>query len=431
MHTTRRKFLKGAALVGTGLIIVPRHVLGGPGYIAPSDKINLGFIGVGKQARGLGKRFAKEAEAVIVAGCDVDKVKLERWQEIVTDTYAEVGGDAPKDAPKGYMDYQALLAHEGLDAVVIATPDHWHAPQSIAAMRAGLDVYCEKPMAHTVEEGRAMVKAARKYERVFQTGSMQRSWASFRKACELVRNGYIGEVKEILVSVGDPAVACDLEPQDTPEYLNWDRWLGPAQVRAYHPILSPPNEDDRWAMWRRFAEFGGGILSDWGAHMFDIAQWGIGMDASGPVRYEAPTEAGATRGLKMTYANGIVMKHEDFDRGYAVRFIGTEGSLDVSRKFLDTKPEKIASAEIKAGETRLYKSEGHGKDWLDAIKKRSMPICDVEIGHRSASICNIGNIAYALKRPLEFDPVKEKFIGDGEANKMRGKKYRKPYKMKG
>lgn len=276
-----------------------------------------------------------------------------------------------------------------------------------------------------------MVKAARKYGRVFQTGSMQRSSPGFLKACELVRNGYIGTVQAVLVNVGDPAISCDLATEAPPASLDWDRWLGPAPMRGYHPILSPPNEDDRWAMWRRYSEFGGGGVSDWGAHMFDIAQWALGMDESGPVRYVPPTEAGATRGLEMTYANGVIMKHEDFGRSWAVRFIGSEGSLDVSRQFMDTKPAKIATAEIKVGDTRLYKSTNHYTDWLDAMKNRTMPICDVETGHRSASICNIANIAYALQRPLEFDPVKEKFRGDKEANQMRGKDYRKPYRMKG
>lgn len=426
---TRRRFVKALGAGVAGLTLIPRHVLGGPGYIPPSDRITLGFIGVGKQGLGLGRRFAELAEAQILAASDVDQQKLERFQKEIPAKYAENGRSAQADKLDTYPEYEALLAREDIDAVVIATPDHWHAIMAISAMKQGKDVYCEKPLAHTVKEGRAMALAVEKYQKVLQTGSMQRSRDTFRHACELVRNGYIGELKTVLVHVGDPALTCDLPDESIPAYLNWDRWLGPAPQRGYSPVVCPPITDDSWAKWRDYKEYGGGILSDWGAHMFDIAQWGMGMDASGPVRFVPPTDPNAKRGLKMTYANGVEMIHEDFGRGWAVRFIGSEGSLDVSRSFLDTKPENIASAQIKAGEIHLYPSENHYTDWLTCIKNRKQPICDVETGHRSASVCNLANIAYQLGRPLTWDPVKEKFKGDGEANKMRGKKYRKPYTL--
>jgi predicted dehydrogenase len=176
-------------------------------------------------------------------------------------------------------------------------------------------------------------------------------------------------------------------------------------------------------------EFGGGGIADWGAHMFDIAQWGLGMDESGPVKLLPPNDPTAKRGMRFIYANGIEMFHEDFGRGWAVRFIGTEGSLDISREFLDSKPENIAGAEIKTGDKHLYYSDNHYADWIDAIKKRSRPVADVEIGHRSATVCNIANIAYQLKRPLKWDPVEEKFLKDGPANKLLTRKYRRPYTL--
>ena len=167
-----------------------------------------------------------------------------------------------------------MLDQEDIDAVIIATPDHWHANPTIMAARKGKDIFCEKPLSHTIQEGREMAKAVEKYDRILQTGSMQRSWKNFRDACDLVRNGYIGDINKVLVNVGDPAIPCDLPAMAAPEGLNWDRWIGGANMRPYHPRICPPLEDNNWAMWRDYQEFGGGILADWGAHMFDIAQWG-------------------------------------------------------------------------------------------------------------------------------------------------------------
>jgi predicted dehydrogenase len=322
-----------------------------------------------------------------------------------------------------------LLAQPNIDAVVIATPDHWHAIQSIDSMKAGKDVFCEKPLAHTVWEGRKIVEAVEKYGRVFQTGSMQRSWENFRHAVELVQNGYVGEIKKVLVNVGDPAIACDLPTENKPDDLDWDGWVGPAQMRGYSPVLAHPEGTNGWAAWRNYKEFGGGILCDWGAHMFDIAQWGLSMDHSGPVLL-IPPEAGATRGLKLIYDSGIEMVHEDFGRGWGVRFIGSEGSLDISRQYLDSKPANIVNNKIGTTDKRVYKSENHYTDWLDGIRSRKQPICDAEVGHRTSTVCNIANIAYWVGRPLRWDPEKEKFSKDGKANKLLTKKYRKPYKLK-
>jgi len=423
---SRRKFLKGIAAAGS-FIIVPRFVLGGPGYVAPSDQIGIGFVGVGKQARGLSSRFSKLQGARIVAGCDVDKKKLAFFAEHVSSQMHTHQNRSANIAV--YEDYEELLSNKNADAIVVATPDHWHAIMSIAAMKSGKDVYCEKPLAHTIEEGRAMVKAVKKYKRVLQTGSMQRSREDFRRAVEIVRNGYLGEVSKVLVSVGDPAISCNLDSKPAPEELNWDKWIGPAPKRGYNPGIAPPISDDVWAQWRQYKEYGGGILSDWGAHMFDIAQWALDMDNSGPVLLLPPSDPLATRGLKLIYDSGVEMVHEDFGRGFAVRFVGSKGSLDVSRSFLDSDPVDLAEIKIGDGEKRVYESNNHYQDWLDAIKNRTQPICDVETGHRSASICNLANIAYELRRPLRWDPKKEKFAKDKEANSKLTKIYRKPYRL--
>lgn len=414
---SRRIFLKGSALVAAGFTIVPRHVLG-RGHLAPSDKINLGFIGTGKQARGLMNSFKEKAN--VIAGADVDLNKLHYFHSLLNKYYSVAKRDGKNTSFKGftgYDDYREIYARKDIDAVVISTPDHWHGIQAIEASNAGKHVYCEKPLAHSVEEGRAMVKAARKNKTVFQTGSMQRSWKNFRHACELVRNGYLGTITEVLVSVGESPWPCDLPAQSLRAGLNWDQWIGPAPYREFNTILAPPVEEDIFPRWRHYVEYGGGIFADWGAHMFDIAQWALGMDDSGPVKFTPPTVK-ADRGLVMEYANGVVMKHQDFGRGSAVRFIGDKGRLDVSRSVLDSDPANVISATIQPGEKRLYESNDHYLDWLNCIKTGQQPICDVEIGHRTSSVCAVGNIAYALQRPLNWDPAKERFKNDKEADAL-------------
>ena len=427
-YLDRRSVLKKSALLLGGIFIIPRHVLGGAGWVAPSDKIGLGFIGTGKQSKGLAQRFSKLKDAQIIAASDVDSQKLSIFQQHVTKVTQENGDTNVKCliAP----DYHELLDREDVDAVVISSPDHWHAVMAIDAMRKGKDVFCEKPLAHTVAEGRKMADAVSKYHRILQTGSMQRSWDNFRKAVNLVRNGYLGEVTKVLVSVGDPGISCDLPGETEPDTINWDAWVGPAQIRSYSSVLAHPEGTKGWAQWRQYREFGGGILCDWGAHMFDIAQWGLNMDKSGPVLFIPPSDPLAKRGLKMIYDSGIEMVHEDFGRGWAVRFIGEKGSLDISRSFLDSKPENIAEIKIGEKEAKVYHSEDHYQNWLDCIRTRNQPICDVETGHRSASVCNLANIAYRMRRPLRWDPIREKFAKNKDASKLLNKKYRKPFKLR-
>ncbi|MCB0632099.1 MAG: Gfo/Idh/MocA family oxidoreductase [Lewinella sp.] len=426
---SRRTFLKQTALTAGAFTIVPRFVLG-RGFTAPSDRVTLGFIGLGKQSGGLARRFTSMTEAQIVAASDLFPAKIKSFQERVAAFYTE-HRDVEGYNVEGYLNYEEMLERDDIDGILVITPDHWHAIPAIQALKAGKDVYCEKPLSHTIKEGRAMVEATRKYGRVLQTGSMQRSSKGFLKACELVRNGYIGKVTKVLVNVGDPAKPYDLPAEPIPAGFNWDRWCGPSTVGNYNALLAPQTTDtDYWPQWRNYKEYGGGILCDWGAHMFDIAQWGLGMDHTGPVQFIPPTDRNAKRGLRMIYDNGVEMVHEDFGRGWAVRFIGSEGTLDVSRSFLDSKPESIVTAELKGSDTRLYDTkENHYQDWIQAMKNRSKPICDVEIGHRSASVCNLANIAYWLGEPLTWDPAKEKFKGNGQANKLRGKKYRDGFKL--
>jgi predicted dehydrogenase len=273
-----------------------------------------------------------------------------------------------------------------------------------------------------------MVNAIQKNKVILQTGSMQRSNKNFLQACELVHNGYLGEIQQVLVSVGKQAIPCDLPTQPVPSELNWDRWLGPADKRGFNAEIAPPVEQDIYPNWRNYKEFGGGMLSDWGAHMFDIAQWGLGMDRSGPVKF-FPPDGKVFKTLTMVYDNGVVMKHEDFGRKYAVRFIGEKGSLDISRSFIDSNPANIATTVIGPNDKRLYANEDHYQDWIDAIKNNRAPICDVETGHRTSSLCCLANIAYWLNRPLEWDPEKEQFVDDKKANKLLKGSIRAPWKL--
>jgi predicted dehydrogenase len=417
----RRKFIGNSATAALAFTVVPRHVLGGKGVVAPGDQIRLGYIGVGKQSHSLLADIGSCKETIVLAACDVDQKKLASFKTAAEANNKKKNNPSTVDA---YKYYRELLQRKDIDAVVIAVPDHWHAQIAVDAAKAGKDVYCEKPLALTVAEGRAMVSATRKYERVFQTGNMQRSWRDFRHAVELVRNGYIGEIKEINVHVGDPVKQCHLPEMDPPAELDWNEWVGPSLYRGWHPDLAPKFGDDNWAWWRGYRDFGGGQVTDWGAHMFDIAQWAMDMDNSGPIQF-VPPSVPASVGLSMKYENGVVVNHKDWGEQNAVQFIGTNGRIEVSREFIRTFPDKgQAKAELKPADKRVYYSDNHYQDWVDAMKKRSRPVSDVETGHRTASVCNIANIAYELQRPLQWNPVTEEFINDGYANMMLTRAYR-------
>ncbi|AQG79559.1 Gfo/Idh/MocA family protein [Spirosoma montaniterrae] len=425
----RRTFLKQAAALSV-FSIVPRHVLG-RGFLAPSDQITIGFIGVGKQSGGLRGQFLKN-DARIIAACDVDASKVTAFADAVNAHYASKTDKGTYNGCERYDDYRNLLDNKGIDAVVIVTPDHWHGVMVVQAAKAKKDIYCEKPLSLTVQEGRDMVRATRKHKRVFQTGSMQRSWNEFRQAVELVRGGYIGEIKTINVNVGGPPRPWDLDAQPVPAGVNWDAWLGPNTIaRPYNSVLLPTPKDTFWGQWRNIDEFGGGGMTDWGAHMFDIAQWGLGMDESGPVDIVPPTRSDASdsssKGLIYRYANSVEMRHQPVEGKQHCHFIGTEGEIKVARGELITTPTTLKDKIIAEGERRAYFSDNHYKNFLDAIRSRKTPICDVETGHRTATVCTIGNIAYRLKRPLRWNPAKEKFENDAEANALLSRPMRKEW----
>ncbi len=425
---TRRQFLKTAtAATAAAPFLLPANIWSAEK--SPNDRIVMGFIGVGTQGRGLLGGFLRSKETQVVAVCDVDTTRRDNSKKTIEDYYAKQANSEYKGCAT-YVDFRELIARKDIDAVCIATPDHWHAIPVVMAADAGKDIYCEKPLSLTIYEARAMVNAVRKNNRVFQTGSMQRSSQEFLKACELVRNGRIGDIKEIYVSVGGPSKWCDLPEEPMEPGLDWDFWLGPAPKRPYHHELSPRGVHKHFPNWRNYREYSGGGMTDWGAHHFDIAQWGLGMDESGPVEI-LPPDGKEIKRLTYKYANGVVMHHGGL-QGYnfGVVFVGTQGKVCVDRGRFKTEPEEIGKDYVAGSASiKLYNSPNHQKDFLQCIRTRKRPICDVEVGCRSVTVCHLGNLAYWNKRALKWDPAKERFIGDDEANTWLNPPKRAPWKV--
>lgn len=426
-HLSRRGFLQASA----GALTVPTFaetlLAQETKKTSANDRINVGFIGVGTMGRSHLGGFLGMDDVQIVAVCDVVKERREDARKRVEERY----GKDKKATFKGcteYTDFRKLLEHKDLDAVVIATPDHWHAIPCILAARAGKDIYCEKPLTHNIAEGRRIVQEVDKGKIIFQVGSQQRSEFGnhFRLAVELVRNGRIGKLKTIRIGVGSPNKPCDLPTQEVPEGTDWDTWLGPAPERGYNEILCPKGIHKHFPEWRKFREYAGGGVADMGAHHFDIAQWAMDMDGSGPVEIIPPEDPKADKGLKFIYASGIEMIHG----GEAdCVFVGEKGTILASRKEIKSMPDEIVKTPIGEKEFHVYPSNNHKRNWIECIRSRKQPIVPPEIGHRTATICHLGNLGYQLRRKLKWDPVKEQFVGDAEANKLTSREPREKWKI--
>jgi predicted dehydrogenase len=436
---TRRRFMKraiGAAAVGAvGPTIVPITALGAEERPAPSDRITMGFIGMGGQGTFDMGNLLGQREVQGLAVCDVDKRARDRARGEVERRYAERYKTGEYRGCDTYHDYRDLLERKDIDAVMIATPDHWHALIAIAAAKAGKDMYCEKPLTLTIREAREMVHAVRRYNRVFQTGSQQRSHGPFRQACEVIRNGYIGKVQDIYVRVWGPSHECELPGQPVPKGLDWDRWLGPAPWRPF-------NEGIINGGFRPFRDYSGGGVTDWGAHHFDIAQWALDMDQSGPVKFYPADEKAGRPCAMFEYANGVRCWHllGSGEKELAKRmpvpphpsenivyFAGDKGWLEVSRAHIRSGPESAARQVIGPNEIRLYRSPGHVQDFVNCVKTRQKPICDVEIGARTVTVCHLVNLVYWLNRPIQWDPAAEQIVGDEEANRWCDRPKRAPW----
>jgi predicted dehydrogenase len=443
------KGIGGSSFLAAGFpAIVPASVFGAT---APSNRINVGAIGTGRISRvhdlpGIWKHDT----ARIVAVCDLDSRRMEDAKTLVNDYYGKKSGK-PHDGVTGYLDYRELLGSKDVDAVVISTPDHWHAVITIAAVDAGKDVYLQKPASLTIAEGRAVSNAVHRTGRIFQIGSQQRSAAQFRYAAELVRNGRIGQLKTVLVGLpGDPSG--DVEPEmPVPRNLNYEAWLGSTPYVYYTEKRVHPQNDYSRPGWLRCEQFGAGMITGWGAHHIDSAHWAMDTEYTGPVEISGSAEFPKS-GLwdvhgpfktEGVYASGVRMiVSGEFPNG--IRFEGTEGWIFVSRgnesvtssdpvaklkdaQALSASDPKIITSTIGPNEVHLYESKDHHGNWLDCVRSRQQPIAPVEVAHRSCSACLLHHIAMKTKRKLYWDPVRERFKNDDEANAMLSRPQRWPY----
>jgi len=435
---SRRTFLRCTAKAAAAFAfptVIPGSALGLGGKVAPSNRVTLGVIGTGNQGFNDIRSFLKDDRVRIVAVCDVNRESDGYWE-------GKVGGREParrlveghygKGKPSGtyrgcdaVVDYREILGRGDIDAVEVCTPDHWHAIPVIEACKAKKDIYCQKPLALTIAEGRAMSFAVSKHKVVFQTGSQQRSDPNFRRACELVRNGRIGTLRKVLVGLpgGRPDLAKTgdrKDPQPAPEGFDYDRWLGPAPAAPYAPARCHVNF--RWVL-----DYSGGQVTDWGGHHPDIAQWGMGTEMTGPVEIRnakgvfPPDKLWNTAtefSFEAVYENGVTMLVSDMGK-MGVTFVGSEGTVYANRGTYETDPASLKDTKIGPGEVHLYESDDHFRNFIDCVVSRGPTAAPAEVAHRSITICHLGNIAMRLGREkLRWDPRTERIVADDEANAM-------------
>jgi predicted dehydrogenase len=429
---SRRLFVKRGAVGLVGSIVLPQlipaTVLAAPGRPGANDRIGVGYIGCGRRARQIMK-LPKEGQ--IVALADVNRPRAEEL--------------AKTRQCRACQDYRQLLESKDIDAVVVATPDHWHVLASIHACQAGKDIYCEKPLSLTIREGRRLVEAVRKFGRVLQTGSQRRSMNYHRLGCELVRNGLAGKIHTVLIQNYPSPWECRLPGQPVPEGLDWNAWCGPTEPVPYHADLYAPRANPGWISFRPYS---GGEMAGTGAHGFDQIQWALDMDHTGPVEvwceggplpelaYTAPeslargnTATSRGRRVRFRYANGIEIRLEEGQPAAGAVFIGDQAKIRIGNNTVDSNPPELAKSPPKDLKSHVLVSDNHLRNWFDCIKSRERPIADVEIGHRSAIICHLGNIARWLGRKLRWDPERELFPDDAEANAFLDRPMRKPYEL--
>lgn len=433
----RRHFIKTSALTA-GLVGLPKwfadqnEVQAATRPLGPNDRPGIGLIGCGGQGRGV-CNWARGFGDVI-AVCDVDDGQADQAQKQF-------------NAPHRYHDFRQLLERDDIHVIVNGTPDHWHTMVNIAAARAGKDIYSEKPLTLTIAEGRDLVAAIRKHQRILQVGSQQRSESRFRLACELVRNGRIGKLQHMLVGLPTGPREGPFKPQPVPHGMNWDWYLGPTPYVPYN---------GRNAHWnfRWWYQFSGGQMTDWGAHHNDIAQWGNGTERSGPVSVDGKSlvdmipggyDAASQYIIRFKYANGVDMTVRsqditvDFDRDNyhpsaaprridnGVWFHGTDGWIFVTRGKIEASNPDLLETPLPDNAVRLYRSDNHMANFFESVRSRKDPICDVEIGHRSISTAHLGVISIRLNRALRWNPEKEDFVGDAEASACLARPLRAPY----
>jgi predicted dehydrogenase len=414
---SRRRFLAGAGVSLAAPSLITAGAVGSAAEPPASERVVAALVGCGSRGQGL-LSIHQDPRCTIAAVCDVD------------DQHA-AGAKKRIGECDVYRDFRSILDRRDIDAILIATPDHWHAPITIMACQAGKDVYCEKPLCRTIEEGRKMVEAARRYDRVVQMGTQYRSIARTRQACEWVRNGRLGKVHTVRLSHPPNRTHPCEPPQPVPPDLDWDRWLGPAPWAEYHPLRC--HRSYRW-----FMDYGGGYIADNGVHMFGVVSWAMGTDETGPVAIEATGrqapnnlfDAPEELSVRFEFADPpFVMQWEQPGEGKLnLEFVGSDATLSGFWEFHVTEGQADLSP-IRDDEVRLAVSDSHSGNWLECIAARRRPVMDVEIGHRVTCWSHLGNIAYRLGRKVRWDPSAERFLDDEQANRLLHVAYREPWRL--
>ena len=441
----RRQFLARSAILAGALgaaTIVPSSVLAQAGAATPSNRVVLGCIGMGIQGLGNMRTFRANPEVQVAAVCDVHEAQRLAAKQSVDEAYDN------KDCAT-YRDFRELIAHKGLDAVQITAPDHWHALIAMEAVRQRRHMYCEKPIGWSFRAALALRKAVTESGIVFQFGTQQRSGGKFRQACELVRNGKIGQLKTILVGVPG-SWTCPRQPTEPiPKELDYELWLGPAPWAPYcYQRCRPHTQKDGWSVWYSISDYSMGMIGNWGVHHLDIAQWGNGSDLSGPVEIEGTgvfpqdmlTDAAVSWQVENRYANGVTLVHMDDGTarkhplqaagyGHGVLFLGTEGWVHVDRAKLDASPASLLKATLGPNDVALFKSNNHHANFIDAVKGLTKPAAPIDIAVRSDTLCNLEQIAIKLRRKLRWDPAQESFVNDDEATRILDRPMRAPWTL--
>ncbi len=430
---SRRDFLKRTAVAAVSVPLVVRSfALGLAKSTAPSARITMGCIGTNNMGLSDMRGFLKFGDVQIVAVCDVDIAHCKRAKNEVEEHYESAVVKANYGSCAAYNDFRDLLERDDIDTVLIATPDHWHVPISIAAARAGKDIYCEKPLSKTIAEGRTLCNIIKQYNRVFQAGTQLRSGQAARFACELVRNGRIGRLHTIRTCVPTGRAIAPQATMPVPDGLDYDLWLGPAPWAPY-------TKRRCHGSFRYISDYAGGVMTDLGAHDNDLAQWGNDTEHTGPVEIEGTGrfprdglwDTATSFEVHYTYENGVklVCATRDIakmDQG--IRFEGTNGWV-MARSYIDAEPKSLLNSRIGADEVHLYQSDDHHRNFIDCVKTRRDTIAPPEVAHRSVTICHLGNIALKLGRKLRWDPGNERFVNDSEANQMLSRAMRSPWQL--
>jgi len=430
---SRRRFIKGAATALAVPTLIAGRAFGAEGTVAPSNRVGLGFVGCGAMNGGHMSRFIEMPDVHIAAVCDVNAQKRQERRAMIEERYAQDGGQGSYAGCKDYNDFRDLIADENVDAVVVATPDHWHTLSALAAVRAGKDVYLEKPMTLTIEEGRVLADEVKRTGRVLQVGSHQRSTPDFHHAVELVRNGRIGALRTIEVGIHAGYTSGDCSEEPVPDYFDYDFWLGQAPWAPYCAARCMGVRP-----WMYISDYSGGRITEWGSHHLDIAQWALDADGTGPLEIEG-TGAYPKSGLmntaitwrvEMRYASGVTVLFTDNRQcAQGVKFIGDDGWVFVNREEIRAEPAEVLDSVIGPDETLLRTSGDHRRNFLDCIRSREATVCTAEIGHRTATACHLANICVKLGRKLRWDPARERFIDDAEADALISRKMRAPWSL--